>query len=239
MFYLQTVLFNNQNAISRNRVVHMTQDMRSRHAEQLMKRFPELLPASGDILMAYSILEKTFFNGGTLFVCGNGGSASDAEHIVGELMKGFKLKRPLEGEALESFKKVLPEDGEKLALKLQMGLRAISLTGHPALTTAYMNDVSPEMTFAQQLFVLGREGDAVIGISTSGNSANVLNTLKVAAVKGIKRILFTGMNGGICEKHSDVVVKSPSKETHIIQEYHLPIYHALCLMLEERFYGSC
>lgn len=208
------------------------------HSERLFKRFPELQCLSGELHQAYSILETSFFNGGTLFVCGNGGSASDGDHIVGELMKGFALKRPVTKEIEESFERVLGPESKNITSKLQMGLRAMSLNVHPAINSAFNNDVDPEMTYAQQLFVAARPGDVFIGLSTSGGSKNVLNALKVAKVKGVKSILFTGNRGGICEKFADCSLKAPSKETFIIQEYHLPIYHTLCLMIEEHFYGS-
>ena len=208
------------------------------HAERLFKRFPELECLSSDFHQAYSILETSFFNGGTLFVCGNGGSASDGDHIVGELMKGFALKRPLTKEIEKRFEDALGEEYKSITSRLQMGLRAMSLNVHPAITSAYNNDVDPEMTYAQQLFVSARPGDIYIGISTSGNSKNVLNGFKVAKACGVKSILFTGDRKGICEKFADCSLRVPIKETFMIQEYHLPIYHTLCLMIEERFYGS-
>jgi len=208
------------------------------HAKRLFKRFPELESISQEFHQAYSILETSFFNNGCLFVCGNGGSASDGDHIVGELMKGFALKRPLTKEISDKFEQVLGEEGKELVPRLQMGLRAMSLNVHPAINSAYNNDVDPEMTYAQQLFVSGQVNDVFVGISTSGNSKNVLNAFKIAKVNGMKSILMTGLRGGICEKYADCVLRSPSKETFIIQEYHLPMYHALCLMIEEKFYGS-
>jgi len=207
------------------------------HAERLFKRFPELEALSHEFYEAYTILETSFFNGGTLFVCGNGGSASDGEHIVGELMKGFLLKRPLSKELEKDFEEAIGPSYKETSSKLQMGLRAISLNNHLGLGSAFINDVDPFMNYAQQLFVLSRPGDVYLGISCSGNSKNVLNGFRVARAKGVKGMLLTGMNGGVCEKEADVVIRAPSKETFVIQEYHLPIYHALCAMLEEKFYG--
>lgn len=207
------------------------------HAERMFKRFPELERLSAEFHQAYSILETSFFNDGTLFVCGNGGSASDGDHIVGELMKGFALKRPVTEEVQKSFDKALGPEAKDFASKLQMGLRAMSLNVHPAITSAFNNDVDPEMTYAQQLFVAGRPGDVYVGISTSGNSKNVLNGFKVAKARGLKSVLFTGERGGVCESYADCCLRAPSKETFVIQEYHLPMYHTLCLMIEERFYG--
>jgi D-sedoheptulose 7-phosphate isomerase len=208
------------------------------HAERMFRRFPELECIASEFRQAYSILETSFVNGGTLYVCGNGGSASDGDHIVGELMKGFALKRPLTNDIVERFESVLGPEGREMTKNMQLGLRAMSLNVHPAITSAFNNDVDPEMTYAQQLFVSGRPGDVFVGISTSGNSKNVLNGFKVAKVMGLKSILFTGNRGGICEKYADCSLRVPSHETFIIQEHHLPMYHTLCLMIEERFYGS-
>ena len=221
-----------------NRVINTVMNKSvNKQMEQLFSRYPSLRCIGENLHRAYFILEKTFFNSGTLFVCGNGGSASDAEHIVGELMKNFLLKRSMPEEEKKSFKEVLGSD-EEISSRLQMGFRAVCLNGHPALSSAYANDVDPLMTYAQQLYVLGKEGDAFIGISTSGNAVNVLNALKVARVKKISSILLTGENHGICEPYADCLIKVPLRETYQIQELHLPIYHALCLMIEERFYGK-
>ena len=198
----------------------VTDNITARHIKELLRRYPDLEKTSEKLIIAYSILKNCFFNDRILFVCGNGGSAADSEHIVGELMKGFRMKRPV-----------------KEAVR-QMGLRAVSLLSHPALSSAYMNDVDPLMTYAQQLFVMGREGDVLIGLSTSGNAKNIYYAFQVAKVKKIKTILFTGENCGICEELADCTVKAPSRETYVIQEYHLPLYHCLCLMLEEAFYGN-
>jgi len=208
------------------------------HAERLFTRFPELRAVSDEFHKSYSILEKTFFNDGTLFVCGNGGSACDGDHIVGELMKGFVMRRPVTKEVFAQFEKAFGvEEAKSLTSRLQMGLRAYSLNVHPGINSAFANDVDPEMAYAQQLFAAGRPGDVFVGISTSGNAKNVMNCLKVARARGLKSILFTGMKNGACEPFADSVLRSPSKETFIIQEYHISMYHALCLMVEERFYG--
>lgn len=208
----------------------------NKHAEALFERFPELCPESGNFHHLYSILKNLFFKRKTLFLCGNGGSASDAEHIAGELMKNFKLKRKHREEVERDFEKILGEDN--VLNRLQPGFRAISLIGHPALSSAYINDMDPLMVYAQQLYVLGTPGDAVLGISTSGNAENVYNTFKTARGIGIQTLLLTGLNHGRCEKFADAVFHAPSKETYRIQEYHLPVYHTLCLMLEEEFYGE-
>lgn len=204
------------------------------HAEELFRRFPELRAVSGSLFDVYSTLENVFVNGGKLFLCGNGGSGSDSEHIVGELMKNFIIRRPHSDE----MKKRFAESGASDMLDiLQPGLPAVSLLSHPALSSAFSNDVDGLYNYAQQLYVLGRKGDAVIGISTSGNSKNVFNCFRAASAMGIHTILFTGENNGICEELAEFKLKAPSRETYRIQEYHLPLYHTLCIMLEERFYG--
>ena len=206
--------------------------------EQLLKRYPALSVCAEQIMRAYSILEETYLNGGTVFTCGNGGSQSDADHIVGELSKGFLLKRSLPCEVVQQISSALGEDASDLCSRLQMGLRAMNLSSQPALSTAYANDVDPLMSLAQELFVMGRTGDCVIGLSTSGNAQNILNAFKVAGGLGIKRILFTGSGHGKCEKYADCVINVPECETYKVQELHLPIYHTICIMLEDRFHGE-
>lgn len=209
----------------------------NKHADELFLRFPELKCISEDLHSIYSILQNVFFNSGTLFVCGNGGSACDGEHIAGELMKCFRVKRKMPAELSERFERILGPE-ENIADELEMGFRCLSLNNHPGLSSAYINDRNPLMVYAQQLFVLGRRGDALIGISTSGNSRNVYNALKTAKVMGISTILLTGQKCGICEKYADFKIKVPACETYRIQEYHLPVYHTLCSMIEEGFYGE-
>ena len=206
--------------------------------EQLLKRYPALSVCAEQIMRAYSILEETYLNGGTVFTCGNGGSQSDADHIVGELSKGFLLKRSLPCEVVQQISSALGEDASDLCSRLQMGLRAMNLSSQPALSTAYANDVDPLMSLAQELFVMGRTGDSVIGLSTSGNAQNILNAFKVAGGLGIKRILFTGSGHGKCEKYADCVINVPECETYKVKELHLPIYHTICIMLEDRFHGE-
>ena len=204
----------------------------------LYQRYPELKKIEYSISEAFSILKSSIEKDGTVFACGNGGSASDAEHIVGELLKGFILKREKDKLFTSYAVKVLGEDeGKRISGLLQNGIRSISLNAHLAFTTAYINDVCAEMVYGQQLHVLGRKGDVFIGISSSGNAVNVLNALKVAKISGIKSILLTGKGGGKCASSADCCIKVPSDETYKIQEYHLPIYHALCAMLEDYFYG--
>ena len=178
-------------------------------------------------------MEECYENGGKLLVAGNGGSAADAEHIVGELMKGFKMPRKPESAFAEKLVAENHELGSVLAENLQGALPAIALDGHPALSTAYMNDCEPLLCFAQQVNGYGKTGDVFLGISTSGNSKNVLFAATTAHAKGLKVIGLTG-----AKDMSDVCIKAPQTETYMIQELHLPIYHYLCLMLEDKFYGT-
>lgn len=204
----------------------------------LLERYPILEVCKNDIYQAYIILNELYENGGKLLVAGNGGSAADAEHIVGELMKGFKLPRKLKNRFAKKLIEENKELGTVLAENLQGALPAIALDGHLALSTAYMNDCEPLLCFAQQVNGYGREGDVFLGISTSGNSKNVLYAAITAHAKGMKVIGLTGMKENKLEQMSDVCIKVPQRETYMIQELHLPIYHCLCLMLEDEFFGK-
>ena len=208
-----------------------------RHIDLLMERYPSLESAKNDIVAAYLLLEESYKNGGKLLVAGNGGSAADAEHIVGELMKGFKLPRKPEADFAEKLVEENQELGAVLAENLQGALPAIALDGHPALSTAYMNDCEPLLCFAQQVNGYGKSGDVFLGISTSGNSKNVLYAATTAHAKGMKVIGLTGAKDSKLKDMSDVCIKAPQTETYMIQELHLPIYHCLCLMLEDRFFA--
>ncbi len=170
-------------------------------------------------------------------VCGNGGSASDSEHIVGELMKEFKLKRNVYAAQADAMKAIDPEMGATLAEHLQGALPAITLTAHSSLTTAFMNDSKPVLVFAQQVNGYGRQGDCFLGISTSGNSSNVIYAAITAKARGLKVIGLTGAKENKLEKLADVCIHVPETETFKIQELHLPVYHALCMMLEDHFFG--
>lgn len=207
-----------------------------RHIDLLVERYPSLESAKNDIVAAYLLLEESYENGGKLLVAGNGGSAADAEHIVGELMKGFKLSRKPETDFAEKLVAENQELGSVLAENLQGALPAIALDGHPALSTAYMNDCEPLLCFAQQVNGYGKSGDVFLGISTSGNSKNVLFAATTAHAKGMKVIGLTGAKDSKLKDMSDVCIKAPQTETYMIQELHLPIYHCLCLMLETRFF---
>jgi D-sedoheptulose 7-phosphate isomerase len=204
--------------------------------DDLTERIPELEGCKQDILSAYTILYECFAAGGKLLICGNGGSSADSEHIVGELMKGFNLKRPIPQSDAARPAAMFPQEGASLASGLQCALPAISLTSHTALSSAYINDVDAAMAFAQQAYGLGRLGDALLGISTSGNSANVVNAAKVSRAMGLRTIGLTGGDGGNLAAICDASVIVPARETYLVQEYHLPVYHALCAMLEYEFF---
>ena len=198
----------------------------------LVKRYPALENTAEEIWKCYLSLCDCFRKDNIFYLCGNGGSAADAEHICGELMKGFLQLRPLEKEMKEKI------SDEHISSSLQQGLRAVSLLSHPALSSAFSNDVDPTLIYAQQLYVMGREGDVLMGITTSGNAKNILAAFKVAKAKNMKTILLTGMNHGLCEEYADLAIHAPEKTTYKVQEYHLPIYHTLCIMLEKTFYGK-
>lgn len=208
------------------------------HLNHLIERYPQLLVCREDVKGAYDLLEEAYSNGRKLLVCGNGGSASDSEHIVGELMKEFKLQRKVYSDHAAVLKEIDPELGQTLAEHLQGALPAISLTGHSSLQTAYMNDAVPELVFAQQVNGYGKPGDVFLGISTSGNSKNVLYAAVNAKAKGLKVIGLTGAKENKLMKYADVCIRVPETETYKIQELHLPVYHCLCQMLEDHFFGE-
>lgn len=201
-----------------------------------IKRFPELKETMSSLKEAAKIIIKAFENDNSLYLCGNGGSAADCEHIAGELLKSFKCKRELSFELKNKFNQ-FSDDGKELAEKLEYGLRAIALTSHPSFATAFANDVDASMIFAQQLLALGRKNDIVLGISTSGNADNIKKCFITAKVKGLKTVLLTGKNGGVCAEFADCIIKIPETETFLIQEKHIGIYHTLCLIIEDYFYG--
>jgi D-sedoheptulose 7-phosphate isomerase len=201
---------------------------------RLIDKYPELNVCEADIIKAFEILQRSFSNGGKVLLCGNGGSAADCEHIVGELMKGFMSKRPVP-QAVRDQLAQFGDEGKYVADHLQGALPAVSLVSHTALMTAFTNDVSADMVYAQQVFGLGKQGDVLIGISTSGNSVNVVRALQVARAQGVCTIGLTGRRGKmgmLC----DAAICVPYDTTPDVQERHLPIYHALCMMLEEAFF---
>lgn len=208
------------------------------HINLLIKRYPILKNIEQSIIDTYLIMEDCYKKGAKLLIAGNGGSAADSEHIAGELMKSFRMRRSVAPELAERLKGIDADRGAMLASKLESPLTAIALVAHEALTTAYINDVDSDSVYAQQLLGYGRSGDVFLGISTSGNSENIINATVVARALGIKVIGLTGASGGELEKVSDVVIKVPEMETYMVQELHLPIYHCLCLMLEDKFFGE-
>lgn len=211
--------------------------MINNHIEVLIERYPQLLECRESIQAAYDILKEAYTKDRKLLVCGNGGSASDSEHIVGELMKEFKLKREVYHDQAEAMQRIDPELGGILAKHLQGALPAIALTGHSSLTTAFMNDSNPELIFAQQVNGYGKAGDVFLGISTSGNSRNILFAAVTAKSKGMKVIGLTGQKPNRLAQLADVCIQVTETETYKIQELHLPVYHCLCMMLEEHFFG--
>lgn len=202
--------------------------------EELTGRYPEIsdLP----VYQVFEMILESVTKGGQVLTCGNGGSAADADHIVGELVKGFRLKRELSGKDAEIFDSV--EGGDYLAAKLQKGIPAISLNAHSALFSAVGNDTAYDMVFAQQVYCYGRAGDVLIAMTTSGNSANVVNAAKTAKAMGLKVVGITGSKESKLSAVSDICLRMPSAETYQIQEFTLPVYHALCAMLEEKLFGQ-
>ena len=203
----------------------------------LFDRHPILGVCKNDIRAAFNILIESYHLGGKLLVAGNGGSAADSEHIVGELMKGFKKRRRLSEATRAALLAVDERKGTVLSAHLQGALPAIALDGHPALSTAYANDCEPLLCFAQQVNGYGRAGDVFMGISTSGNSQNILYAATVAKAKSMKVIGLTGLNDSELSTLADVCIQVPETETYRVQELHLPVYHCLCLMLEEEFFN--
>lgn len=208
-----------------------------KHIDTLIDRYPKLIVCKEDIIKAFELMLEAYNNKRKLLVCGNGGSASDSEHIVGELMKEFKLKRKVYADQAEAMKAIDPDMGTTLAENLQGALPAICLTGHSSLTTAFMNDANADLVFAQQVNGYGKANDVFLGISTSGNSKNVCYAAITAKSKGLKVIGLTGAKESKLSTLADCCIRVPETETYKIQELHLPVYHCLCLMLEDHFFG--
>jgi len=198
----------------------------------LFERYPALSCVKEDVEAVFDIIKETYINKGKLLVCGNGGSAADSAHIVGELMKGFMLSRELSEAEKEKF------ENKEIANGLQGALPAISLVGETALITAFCNDCSPDLVFAQQVYGLMNENDTLLCLSTSGNSKNVVAAAETAKVKGGKVVSIVGEKGGDLSRISDATIELPSQVTPEIQEYTLPVYHTICAMLEETFFGE-
>lgn len=209
-----------------------------KHLDELIERYPCLASCRTDIEAAYKLMVEAYSGDHKLLIAGNGGSAADSEHIAGELMKRFKTPRLVPTDFAEKLVQIDNERGPGLAKNLERGLMAIPLVAHEALTTAYINDVDGSGVFAQQLYGFGRKGDVFLGISTSGNSKNIMSATVVARALGIKVVGLTGEAGGELAKVSNVCIRVPETETYRIQELHLPVYHCLCLMLEDRFFGG-
>lgn len=195
------------------------------HLSALVERIPALAPCLEDLQRAYTAMHGSLAAGGKLLICGNGGSGADAEHWAGELLKGFKSRRPIGGELLAKL-------GPDLASQLQGALPVIPLTGFLGLRTAWQNDCNPDYVYAQLTLAYGRPGDTLVGISTSGNSKNVALALETAKKLGLHTVALTGEGGGKAAQIAESAVRVPSRETYVIQEYHLPVYHAFCIALE-------
>lgn len=204
--------------------------------EDLVSRYPALDKQKSNIWNAFQMLADSYTHKGKLLTAGNGGSAADAEHIVGELMKGFVLERKIEKELSDRLYELNPEKGSWIAQKLQGVLPAAALVGNTALSSAYANDVEPLLTFAQQVYGYGKKGDVFLGISTSGNSENIWYACLVAKAVGLKVIGLTGKDGGRLKQACDVAIMVPEIEAYKVQELHVPVYHCLCLMLERCFF---
>ena len=204
--------------------------------DRLIERYPSLEVCKNEILEAGKMIIQSYKNNGQLLACGNGGSSSDADHIVGELMKSFSKKRPIDSDLVKALKNVSKERGSIMATKLEKGLPAISLNAHGALVSAVSNDIGGDFIYAQQVIGYGRKGDVLLWISTSGDSQNVVDACIVAKAKGLKVITLTGEKGGKMKEFADVAICVPSTCTPDVQEFHLPIYHALCIMVEETFF---
>jgi D-sedoheptulose 7-phosphate isomerase len=203
----------------------------------LIERYPQLIEIKDELKAAANLMIKTVRGGGKILLCGNGGSCADCDHIVGELMKGFLLKREVGEEFIKVLKNAYPDDAEYLSRNLQGGIPAISLTSQSAVLSAFANDVAPDMHYAQLVYGYGNKGDLLIGISTSGNSKNVVNAVKVAKAKGLYTVALTGKTS--CKLDMcDIALKAPETETFKVQEYHLPMYHYLCAEVEKCLFGN-
>ena len=206
--------------------------------DQLLGRYPALQVCRQELLDAVTAICESYRSGHKLIACGNGGSAADAEHIVGELMKGFLLPRHLAPVMRARMQQVCPDEADYFMDNLQGALPALSMVNQVALNTAFANDQAPDLSFAQQLLGMGEAGDILLAISTSGNSTNVVYAVQMAKVKDVKSIVLTGKSGGRLKDLADIVICVPEDETYRIQEYHLPIYHMLCIAAENEFFGE-
>jgi D-sedoheptulose 7-phosphate isomerase len=204
--------------------------------DNLFERYPALEVCKEDILEAIQEVSNCYSNKGKLLLCGNGGSCSDADHIVGELMKSFEKKRPLEKSLGNKLQSISEERGEYIGSMLQNALPAISLNAHSSLYSAIANDIDANLVFAQQVLGYGNSGDILIALSTSGNSQNIIDAAITAQAKGLKVIGLTGQSGGKMKEYCDITIRVPSNSTPEVQEFHLPVYHTICKFVEDRFF---
>lgn len=208
------------------------------YLDVLIESHPELSSVKTTVQQAAECLIDCYNQGGKLLVCGNGGSCSDSNHIVGELMKGFNLSRQIDNDLKEKLITIGGERGKNLSLKLQKGFPAISLTAHISLISALSNDTGQELVFAQQVAGYGKPGDVLLGISTSGNAENVLEAAITAKAMGIIVIGLTGESGGALKNFCDILINVPGSKTYLVQELHLPVYHTICLIVEDKLFGK-
>jgi D-sedoheptulose 7-phosphate isomerase len=208
------------------------------YLEELTERYPKLKLVETEIGEAARTLVNCYLDGHKVLICGNGGSSSDSDHIAGELMKGFEQKRPINEILKKQLISVSGERGGYLSEKLQQGLPAISLTAHTGLITAVSNDTDACLIYAQQVIGYGQPGDILIGITTSGNSQSVLDAIIAAKAIGLKVIGMTGETGGRIKPFCDILINVPERRTSFVQELHLPVYHTLCLIVENHFFGN-
>lgn len=207
-----------------------------REIETLMERFPCLAPLQERLSQCVDMITATYRSGGKLLVCGNGGSAADSLHIVGELMKGFALKRRISLDIQKALVAQYPNEAAYYIQNLQAAVPAISLVSETALITAYSNDQAADLSMAQQVLGYGRPGDTLLAISTSGNSPNVIHAARIARVLKVRVVSLTGQGGGKLAALSDILLDVPSQVTYQVQEMHLPVYHALCLAVERELF---
>jgi D-sedoheptulose 7-phosphate isomerase len=207
------------------------------HLKELFERYPQLVLVEDQIAKSAECIINCFREGRKLLICGNGGSSSDSEHIVGELMKGFEHKRQIAKSLKNDLMEIDRERGKYLSGKLQQGLPAISLSAHSALITAVANDTDPDLIYAQQVIGYGNRGDVLIGISTSGNSRNIIDAIITAKAKGMIVIGLTGEIGGKMRSYCDILINVPGTRTAFVQELHFPVYHTLCLIVEDSLFG--
>jgi D-sedoheptulose 7-phosphate isomerase len=206
--------------------------------DELIRRYPRLTDNRGEVEKAATSIISCYENGNKILICGNGGSSSDSDHIAGELLKGFENRRLLKDSLKEKLLSVAPDRGPYLSEKLQAGLPAISLSAHSGLMTAVANDTDASLIYAQQVMGFGKSGDVLIGLSTSGNAKNVIDAAITAKAKGMTVIGMTGETGGKLKQYCDILINVPEKRTAWVQELHLPVYHSICLMVENHFFGN-